>query len=172
MDGQWLTYGELAERLGVSVEGARRRVQRGRWPRRRGNDGLARIQIPEGLDLERRPDRAPNVAPNDIPNVAPDNPVHAQIARLERELAGMRDALAETRARASLAEGLLAAAENRAAAADGRAVEEAAKTAMAIQAFERLAERLEAMAEAQKAKTLRRWWLRIVRYTNGERAQR
>jgi hypothetical protein len=43
---------------------------------------------------------------------------------------------------------------------------------MEIQAFERLVERLEAMAEAQKAKTLRRWWLRIVRYTNGERAQR
>jgi hypothetical protein len=91
---------------------------------------------------------------------------------LEGELAGMREAVAETRARASLAEGLLAAAESRAAAADGRAVEEAAKTATAIQAFERLAERLEAMAEAQKAKTLRRWWLQIVRYTNGERAQR
>jgi hypothetical protein len=29
--------------------------------------------------------------------------------------------------------------------------------------FESLAERLEAIAEAQKAKTLRRWWRRIVR---------
>jgi hypothetical protein len=75
----------------------------------------------------------------------------------------MREALAETRARASLAETLLAAAESRAAAADGRAVEEAAKTAQAIRAFENLAQRLEAFAEAQNAKTLRHWWRRIVR---------
>jgi hypothetical protein len=154
-----MSYAELARALGVSVDGARRRVQRGRWARQAGNDGRARVLVPEGVELERRPDSAPD----DTPNVAPDNPVHAQIARLEGQLAGMREALAETRARASLAETLLAAAESRAAAADGRAVEEAAKTAQAIRAFESLAERLEAIAEAQKAKTLRRWWRRIIR---------
>jgi hypothetical protein len=72
-----------------------------------------------------------------------------------RELAGMREALAEARARGTLAETLLAAAES-------RAVEEAAKTAQALRAFESLAERLEAFAEAQNAKTLRHWWRRIV----------
>jgi hypothetical protein len=49
------------------------------------------------------------------------------------------------------------------AAAEATAADEAAKTARAIAAFESLAERLEAMAEAQKAKTIRRWWRRIVR---------
>ena len=167
MTDRWMSYAELARALGVSVDGARRRVQRGRWARQTGNDGRARVLVPEGVDLERRPDRAGDVAPNDAPdvtpNVASDNPVHAQIARLEGELAGMREALAETRARASLAETLLAAAESRAAAADGTAVEEAAKTAQAIRAFESLAQRLEAFAEAQNAKTLRHWWRQIVR---------
>ena len=43
------------------------------------------------------------------------------------------------------------------AAAEGRASEESAKTAQAIAAFEGLAQRLEAIAEAR-----RRWWRRLV----------
>jgi hypothetical protein len=84
------------------------------------------------------------------------NPVHAQTARVESELAGMREALGEVRARPDAAD----ASEEAAAA---RADAEAAKTAQAIRAFESLAERLDAMAEAQNAKALRRWWRRIVR---------
>jgi hypothetical protein len=49
------------------------------------------------------------------------------------------------------------------ASAETRASEEAAKTAQTIRAFESLAQRLEAFAEAQNAKTLRHWWRRIVR---------
>ena len=124
---------------------------RAQWARQPGNNGRTLVLLPEDYEtdqIDRRPDGAPDVRP--------DNPVHAQIARLEGELAGMREALAEARARASAAE-----ASTEAAAA--RADDEAAKTAQAIRAFESLAERLEAMAEAQKAKTLRRWWRRIVR---------
>jgi hypothetical protein len=77
-----MSYAELARALGVSVDGARRRVQRGRWARQAGNDGRARVLVPEGVDLERHPDRAGDVAPNDAPdvtpNVASDNPVHAR----------------------------------------------------------------------------------------------
>jgi hypothetical protein len=47
--------------------------------------------------------------------------------------------------------------------AEARADAEAAKTAQAIRAFESLAERLEDIAEAKKAKTLRRWGRRIIR---------
>jgi flagellar biosynthesis/type III secretory pathway protein FliH len=101
----------------------------------------------------------PPVSPGDTP---PDNPVHVQIARLDRELAhaqiarmegelaGMREALAEARARAS-------AAGARAEAAETRAGEESAKTAQAIAAFQSLAERLEAIAEARRP-----WWRRLV----------
>jgi hypothetical protein len=154
-----MSYAELARALGVSVDGARRRVQRGRWARQTGNDGRARVLVPEGVELERRPDSAPN----DTPNVAPDNPVHAQIARLEAELAGLRETLAEARGRAGAAEEHIESLRAQLSAAQARADAEAAKTAHAIRAFESLAERLEAIAEAQKAKTLRHWWRRIIR---------
>lgn len=62
----------------------------------------------------------------------------------------MREALAEARARAG-------AAEAGAEAANARASEESAKTAQAIAAFESLAQRLEAIAEAKRP-----WWRRLV----------
>src|SRR5262249_10377653 len=70
MDGVWLTYRELADRLGTSAEGARRRAQRGRWTRQRGNDGLARIMVPnDALDAP-RPVRAEDRQRADL-NAAP-----------------------------------------------------------------------------------------------------
>ena len=101
----------------------------------------------EGLNS---PGDGPPVSPGDKPPDSPDNPVHAQIARLEGELAGMREALAEARARAG-------AAEASAEAAQARADAEAAKTAQAIRAFESLAQRLEEMAAARPP-----WWRRLV----------
>jgi len=35
-NGQWVTYRDLAVRLGVSVEAARRRALRGKWARMPG----------------------------------------------------------------------------------------------------------------------------------------
>jgi hypothetical protein len=46
---QWLTYAEAGERLGVSAEAVRARVIRGAWRRQVGNDGLARIILPDDL---------------------------------------------------------------------------------------------------------------------------
>jgi hypothetical protein len=43
----WLTYDELAERLGIERESARQHVKRKRWARRPGNDGKVRIGVPE-----------------------------------------------------------------------------------------------------------------------------
>ena len=157
-----LTYSELAKALEITPESANRLARRKHWPRVKGNDGRTRVAVPEDFcPLDSPPDSpgdGPD-SPGDSPPVGdkpPDNPVHAQIARLEGELAGPREALAEARAR-------VGAAEANAKAAEARADAEAAKTAQAIRAFESLAERFEAMAEAQKAKTLRRWWRRIVR---------
>ena len=47
MDEAWLTYREAAEKLGVSRQAVRQKAIRGRWPRTRGNDGQARVQVPE-----------------------------------------------------------------------------------------------------------------------------
>jgi len=46
---QWMTYAEAGERLGVSAEAVRQRVIRGHWRRQVGNDGLARIILPDDL---------------------------------------------------------------------------------------------------------------------------
>ena len=46
---QWMTYAEAGERLGVSAEAVRHRVIRGHWRRQVGNDGLARIMLPDDL---------------------------------------------------------------------------------------------------------------------------
>jgi hypothetical protein len=43
----WLTYDELAARLGIERESARQQVKRKRWARQNGNDGKVRIAVPE-----------------------------------------------------------------------------------------------------------------------------
>jgi len=103
-----LTYSELAKALEITPESANRLARRKHWPRVKGNDGRTRVAVPEdfcppdspgeGLNS---PGDGPPVSPGDKPPDSPDNPVHAQIARLESELAGMREALAEARARAA-----------------------------------------------------------------------
>jgi hypothetical protein len=52
-EGDWLTYREAAERLNSTAEAVRYRAIRGRWPRMRGNDGRARIQLPDQPNPER-----------------------------------------------------------------------------------------------------------------------
>jgi hypothetical protein len=51
----WMTYAELAEKRGISKRSAMRLALRHRWPRRRGNDGMARVGVPAGA--ERQPER-------------------------------------------------------------------------------------------------------------------
>jgi hypothetical protein len=61
MRGGWLTYREAAKRLGITAEAVRLRAIRKGWPRTRGEDGKARIQLPAGvrpLPPHRRPTRA------------------------------------------------------------------------------------------------------------------
>jgi len=103
-----LTYAELAEALRITPASANKLARRRRWPRLMGNDGKARVAVPE--DALVRPD-VPPPSPGDSP---PDNnPVHVQIARLEGELAGVREAPTEARARAQAAEARAEAAETR-----------------------------------------------------------
>jgi hypothetical protein len=45
---EWMTYAELAEQRGISKRSAMRLALRHRWPRRRGNDGMARVGVPAG----------------------------------------------------------------------------------------------------------------------------
>jgi hypothetical protein len=138
-DTVWLTYGELGERLHTSAEGARRRALRAHWPRQPGNDKRTRVGVPADVlaDLSNlRGDCSGPACPS------ADAPLPA-LARLEGELAGLWEALAEARLRAS--------------AADALASEERARADKAIAAFESLAQRLEARAAARRP-----WWRRLV----------
>ena len=147
-----LTYAELAEALKITPASANKLARRRRWPRVPGNDGKARVSVPEEALVRRD-------SPPDVPPVRPsDNPVHAEIARLESELAdargelvGTREALTEARARAD-------AAEARSAELSADLEAERARTEKAIAAFAGLAERLDMLA----AERARPWWRKLV----------
>jgi hypothetical protein len=124
-----LTYAELAEALRITPASANKLARRRRWPRVPGNDGKARVSVPEDALVPRDdPPVSPPPSPLDVPPVSPpDNPVHAEIARLECELAGVRgelsgvrEALDEARARAGAAEARSAELSADLAAARGR----------------------------------------------------
>src|SRR3954469_11780560 len=97
---KWLTYHELAEALSIKPDSARSLVKRHKWPRRPGNDGLARVGVPE--DYLSAPRSIPEDAPPDDPPDAPeDTPSGVReviavltnhISRLERELEAVRAA--------------------------------------------------------------------------------
>jgi hypothetical protein len=155
-----LTYAELAQALKITPESANRLARRKHWPRMRGNDGKTRVAVPEEtLDRQDSPPVSPTDRPPDNPqDRPPDNPVHVQIARLEGELAGMREALTEARTRAGAAEARLAAAEARDAQHVAQIAAEQAKVERAFAELSAVAERLAALAEERS----RPWWRRIV----------
>ena len=55
MTGDWHTYVEAAELLGISPNAARHRATRGRWQRTLGNDKRTRILLPDGWEHSFRP---------------------------------------------------------------------------------------------------------------------
>jgi hypothetical protein len=110
MSTVWLTYDELAERLGIERESARQHVKRKHWARQRGNDGKVRIGVPEEvLSARSEPDTESGTEPVQAPIQPPvqDPGVTAvltrHIERLEAQLeealkrAGDRDEVAKER---------------------------------------------------------------------------
>lgn len=99
----WLTYPELADRLGLpTAAAAAARARRAKWPKRLRNDtGQAEVEVPaEALSATHKspPDARPPRRPYDTPDVAGDA-VRAAVAPLQALLdaqAGeLRDALGE-----------------------------------------------------------------------------
>lgn len=94
----WLTYDEAAAKLGIKSDSVRRRAAGRKWPRRLGNDGLARVGVPK------------DVIPASTPVIAPENPDNAseiRIAVLEAEGKFLRERLDEMRADRDRLAGLL-----------------------------------------------------------------
>lgn len=88
MTTELLTYRELADRLGVKVESARKTVQRKGWKRIQGNDQIARILVPVEY-LPSPPDSSSDVSP---------------VALLEAQIAGLHAVVESERRRADAAE--------------------------------------------------------------------
>jgi hypothetical protein len=180
MSDEWLTYEEVAERLAVTPRAARARAFRGRWSKTMGNDGRARVRLP---DERPAPARNTTVRPTDpaladalrgqlaaleshIKTLQADNDALKQDLAAERQRSDEATAGFETQltaARTDLSahvetlKGELDNLKGQLAGADARAGEEAAKTAQAIAAFEQLAQRLESIA----AERARPWWRRL-----------
>lgn len=143
-DVRWLSYREMADALAIAPKSAQRLAQRRKWPRRPGNDGLVRIGVP----ADRLPPATDAIGPTDPPTVIPssppsssptaDNQVHLALARLEVEVAGLRELVVAERGRAE--------AEGR--RADGEA---------------RRADAAEADRDAWRALADRPWWRRVIR---------
>lgn len=101
MDTLSLTYDELADRLGISGASARNLVRRKKWNRATGNDGKARISVP--VETIEGATSASTEAPTNggtEGSIDPPSPVHILIAKLEVEVAGLRELIQAERGRA------------------------------------------------------------------------
>lgn len=99
MTTESLTYRELADRLGVKLESARKTVQRKRWQKVAANDGTIRILVP----VESLP--SPRDMSLDSPGDSPlDGPSASDIAILEERIQGLQSLVESERRRADAAE--------------------------------------------------------------------
>jgi hypothetical protein len=114
-----LTYDEIARTFGITRESARQLVIRKRWARRKGNDGKARIEVPEdAIDTSDAtpPDPShdtsdatgsdtsvpPSDSTSDDPSIQATTTVLTRhIDRLEGELSELKVALEAERVRAA-----------------------------------------------------------------------
>jgi hypothetical protein len=154
MEPEWLSYQEVANRLGVTPEAARSRAKRLGWRRQMGNDGRALVLAA----LEPRPPGDRPVTGRSPPGRKAVDP--ALLIALEGHVATLKAELDHRDAEIDTLKAELGTRNSELAAANTRASEESAKTAQAIAAFESLAQRLEAMA-AQRA--IKPWWQRLLR---------
>jgi len=95
MSTEYLTYRELADRLGIKIDSARKTVQRKRWQRVTGNDGVVRVLVPiDSIPV--------SVSPADT---AIDNPIDSPtVKELLSRIDALSDLLATERLRTAAAE--------------------------------------------------------------------
>jgi hypothetical protein len=173
-----LTYAELAEALRITPASANKLARRKRWPRVPGNDGKARVSVPEDALVRRdslldAPPVSPQVSPPPSP---PDNLIKALEAHVETLKAQL--AAAEARidkqaddmvaydtayaaglaAERAKAERMIAEFAARDAQHAAELKSEQAQTEKAIAAFSALADRLDKLA----AERARPWWRRLA----------
>jgi hypothetical protein len=69
---RFMTYADAAQALSVKIESVQRRARNRKWPKKRGNDGLARVGIPiHLLDTVVPPET--DIPPAILPALPPDS---------------------------------------------------------------------------------------------------
>jgi hypothetical protein len=133
MSDEWLTYEQASERLSVSPEAVRQKAIRGRWQRTKGNDGKARVRLPDGCT----------------------DGVHTATGRANRQ--GVRTASGRV-----VAERLISALEGHVETLKGELTAERARTEKALANYMRLAEEYERRTDELAAERARPWWRRMA----------
>ena len=159
MTGDWHTYIEAAELLGISPNAARHRAIRGRWQRTLGNDKRTRILLPDGWeDSLRTPGRRPAHTLNGrIPFKLLVAALEAHIETLKAQLTA-----AETRAEKLAAD----FAERDAKHAAELAIERTLADNMSARVDQLTAELAAGRAMAERglaAELARAWWKPLLR---------
>jgi hypothetical protein len=95
LSDEWLTYEEVAERLHVTVRAARARAFRGLWSKTQGNDGRARVRLP---DKAPNPPRVTTVRPTESAASALLHALEAHNTTLMADVEALRAQLAAERA--------------------------------------------------------------------------
>jgi chromosome segregation ATPase len=95
---RWLTYDEIAAEMDIERESARQLAIRKRWARQRGNDGKARVGVPEE-ELQARTSDATSQDTSESPsdNTGNDPSVIQVLTRHISRLEGEIEALKEER---------------------------------------------------------------------------
>ena len=146
-----LSYAELAERLGVSVDGARMKVKRAGWPKVKGNDGTMRVTVDDG-ELT-APERSPNVRPAFAEQ--PNDHAAEQVRTLKAHIATLKEQLALMGDHAGKAEALANAERT-------RAEQEREKVADLTAQLLKLTADMMALQQAHQAERQRPWWKRLT----------
>lgn len=92
MSGDWLTYQEAAERLGIKVDSVKKRAARRLWQRRMGNDGRTRVLVPSDCPPQRTPDIPTDIPPDRDPVSVPDD-TRERLASATTEIRLLREML-------------------------------------------------------------------------------
>lgn len=116
MNDVWMTYAEAGQILGIKAESVKRRARAKHWPKSLGNDGLARVRIPDpphpGGTLGDAPEDNP--PPTVLPNPPPDD-TRERLVAAETEIRLLREQMADLRAdRDALRDALARAAASQA----------------------------------------------------------
>jgi peptidoglycan hydrolase CwlO-like protein len=151
MPEEWLTYREIGARLGLNVEAVRTRVRRAGWRTQPGNDGRARVLVPDRVLVEPVEPDAGGV--NEQVNKTGDltglvtllTASEARVSRLEKQLEAERDRVNEARSEVNRLRGEVTDLTTRA----DRAEQASTVANAARQAAEQAADALRA-AEAER----------------------